>query len=146
VSRRDGYLSYVSTRDSKVQKTTLLKVDSQRARSCSSCLLTVVQCDTQCRFTAQTWSNTVTEWKSYWHYITGRDAPDKQIQLPNNRLHFLPHPDHPDGKAYGGTGILIRERIKHHFHQRLITCRPRLSKCSHVTETCPKPHLRPASL
>jgi len=26
--------------------------------------------------------------------------------------------DHPDGKAHGGTGILIRERIKHHFHQR----------------------------
>jgi len=39
-SRRDGYFSYVSTRDSEVQKTTLLSVDSQRARSCSQCLLT----------------------------------------------------------------------------------------------------------
>jgi len=29
--------------------------------------------------------------------------------------------DHPDGKSHGGTGILIRERIKHHFHQRLST-------------------------
>jgi len=29
--------------------------------------------------------------------------------------------DHPDGKAHGGTGILIRERIKHDFHQRFAT-------------------------
>jgi len=29
--------------------------------------------------------------------------------------------DHPVGKAYGRTGILIRERIKHHFHQRFAT-------------------------
>lgn len=29
--------------------------------------------------------------------------------------------DHPDGKAHGGTGILIRERIKHHFHKRFAT-------------------------
>jgi len=28
-TRRDGYFSYVSTRDSEVQKTTLLSVDSQ---------------------------------------------------------------------------------------------------------------------
>jgi len=26
--------------------------------------------------------------------------------------------DHPDGKAHGGTGILIRNRIKHEFHKR----------------------------
>jgi len=39
-SRRDGYFSYVSTRDSEVQKTILLSVDSQRARSCSPSLLT----------------------------------------------------------------------------------------------------------
>jgi len=37
-SRRDGYFSYVSSRDSEVQKTT--QNDSQRARSCSPCLLT----------------------------------------------------------------------------------------------------------
>jgi len=29
--------------------------------------------------------------------------------------------DHPDGRAHGRTGILIRERIKHHFHQRFAT-------------------------
>jgi len=29
--------------------------------------------------------------------------------------------DHPDGKDHCGTGILIRERIKHHFHQRFAT-------------------------
>ena len=29
--------------------------------------------------------------------------------------------DHPDGKAHGGTGILIRNRIKHHFHKRYAT-------------------------
>jgi len=29
--------------------------------------------------------------------------------------------EHPDGTAYGGTGILIRERIKHHFYQRFAT-------------------------
>jgi len=28
--------------------------------------------------------------------------------------------DHTDGKAYGESGILVMERIKHHFHQRLI--------------------------
>jgi len=28
---------------------------------------------------------------------------------------------HPDVKAHGGTGILNRERIKHHFHQGLAT-------------------------
>jgi len=39
-SRRDGYFSYVSTRDSEVQNTTQLSVDSQRARSCSPCLPT----------------------------------------------------------------------------------------------------------
>lgn len=25
--------------------------------------------------------------------------------------------NHPDGKAHGGTGILIRSRLKHHFHK-----------------------------
>jgi len=39
-SRRDGYFSYVLTRDSEVQETTLLSVDSQRAQSCSPYLLT----------------------------------------------------------------------------------------------------------
>jgi len=39
-SRRDGYFSYVSTHVSEVQETTLLSVDSQRARSCLPCLLT----------------------------------------------------------------------------------------------------------
>jgi len=29
--------------------------------------------------------------------------------------------DHPDGKTHGGTGILIRERIKYHIHQRFAT-------------------------
>jgi len=29
--------------------------------------------------------------------------------------------DHPNGKAHCGTSILIRKRIKHHFHQRFVT-------------------------
>jgi len=29
--------------------------------------------------------------------------------------------EHPGGKAHSGTGILIRERIKHHFHKRFAT-------------------------
>jgi len=26
--------------------------------------------------------------------------------------------NHPNGKAHGGTGILIRSRIKHHYHNK----------------------------
>jgi len=29
--------------------------------------------------------------------------------------------NHPDGKAHGGTGILIKNRIKHHFHNTFAT-------------------------
>jgi len=32
------------------------------------------------------------------------------------RGYTLYRTDHPVGKAHGGTGTLIRERIKYHFH------------------------------
>jgi len=45
--------------------------------------------------------------------------------------------DHPDGKAHGGTGILIRERIKNHFHQRFAT--NYLQTITQAMETSPQP-------
>jgi len=45
--------------------------------------------------------------------------------------------NHPDEKAHGGIGILIKNRIKRHFYNTfatnyLITCKPLLSIFSWV--------------